>query len=81
MMDALKAVKSAEDIAFLRRSAAMQDDVMAKMAAHIAPGRHDYEASAWAQYLGQLGGSEGGCIATGRATRWWSALWCATTNP
>ena len=59
-LDDLKAVKSAEDIAFIRQTAAMQDDVMGKVRSHIRPGMRDFEVTAYGQYLGQLGGSEAG---------------------
>ena len=59
-VDRLKAVKSAEDIGFLRRCAAMQDEVMLKIRDHIRPGMKDFEVSAYGQYLGQLLGSEAG---------------------
>ena len=59
-LDALKAVKSAEDIAMIRRTAAMQDDVMGKVRSHIRPGMRDFEVTAYGQYMGQLGGSEAG---------------------
>lgn len=59
-LDRLKAVKSAEDIACLRRTAKMQDEIVAEIGAHIRPGMKDFEVMAYAQYLGQLKGSEGG---------------------
>ena len=59
-LDDLKAVKSEEDIAFIRRTAAMQDDVMTKVRSHLRPGMRDFEVTAYGQYHGQLGGSEAG---------------------
>ncbi len=59
-VDRLKAVKSAYDIACIRRTAAMQDDVLAKTAAHIQPGMRDFEVLAYSHYVGSLLGSEGG---------------------
>ena len=59
-LDDMKAVKSEEDIAFIRRTAAMQDDVMSKVRSHLRPGMRDFEVTAYGQYLGQLGGSEAG---------------------
>ncbi|MDO8597070.1 MAG: M24 family metallopeptidase, partial [Sulfuricaulis sp.] len=59
-LDDMKAVKSVEDIAFIRRTAAMQDDVMSKVHSHLRPGMRDFEVAAYGQYLGQLGGSEAG---------------------
>ncbi len=59
-LDDMKAVKSVEDIAFIRRTAAMQDEVMSKVRGHLRPGMRDFEVTAYGQYLGQLGGSEAG---------------------
>ena len=67
-VDRLKAVKSAEDFEFLRRSAAMQDEVMLKVRDHIRPGMKDFEVSAYGQYLGQLLGSEAGYFLGNSAT-------------
>jgi len=59
-VDILKANKSEEEQGFIRQTAAMQDDILAKIGAHIQPGMREFEVMAYAQYLGQLGGSEGG---------------------
>jgi Xaa-Pro aminopeptidase len=59
-IDRVKCVKSAEEIALIRRAAAMQDEVMAKVREHIHPGMKDFEVAAYAQYMGQLLGSEQG---------------------
>jgi Xaa-Pro aminopeptidase len=61
-VDRLKAIKSPEDVDFIRRTAAMQDDMMSKVHAHIRPGMKDFEIAAYAQYVGQMHGSEGGYI-------------------
>jgi Xaa-Pro aminopeptidase len=61
-VDRLKAIKSPEDVAFIRKAAAMQDDMMCKVQAHIRPGMKDFEIAAYAQYIGQMHGSEGGYI-------------------
>ena len=60
MIDRLKCVKSAAELQFVRRTAAMQDDVMRRVREHIRPGMHDYEVAAFAQYQGQLLGSDQG---------------------
>jgi Xaa-Pro aminopeptidase len=60
MIERHKAVKSAEEVTFLRRAAELQDQVFAKVCAHIRPGLREHEVMAYAQYLGQLLGSEGG---------------------
>ncbi|OGA44568.1 MAG: hypothetical protein A3G25_07065 [Betaproteobacteria bacterium RIFCSPLOWO2_12_FULL_63_13] len=59
-VDDMKAIKSEEDIAYIRRTAAMQDEVMSKVGRHVRPGMRDFEVTAYGQYLGQLGGSEAG---------------------
>ena len=60
MVDLIKVVKSAEELDMIRRTAAMQDDVMRKVQAHVKPGMKDFEVAAFAQYHGQLQGSEQG---------------------
>jgi Xaa-Pro aminopeptidase len=60
LVDRIKAVKSPEEIALLRRTAAMQDALFAKVAQAIKPGMRDSDLGAIAQYEGQLLGSEQG---------------------
>ena len=60
LVDLIKVVKSAEELDMIRATAAMQDDVMKKVAAHVKPGMKDFEVAAFAQYHGQLQGSEQG---------------------
>lgn len=60
IVDPLKARKSEEEIAFIRRAAAMQDEVCKLSMARIKPGAADYEVMAYSQYEGQLRGSETG---------------------
>lgn len=60
VVDPLKAIKSPEEIGFIRRTAAMQDEIMAKVREHMRPGMKDFEVMAYAQYVGQLLGSETG---------------------
>jgi Xaa-Pro aminopeptidase len=59
-VDAIKAIKSEEEIALIRRAAAMQDAQWAKVVAAIRPGMRDSEITALAQYQGELLGSEQG---------------------
>ncbi len=59
-VDRIKAIKSDEERALIRTVAAMQDEVMARVAAFIRPGQRDFEIAAYAQYQGQLLGSEQG---------------------
>src|SRR5436190_11092370 len=62
VVDAIKTVKSAEEIALIRATAAMQDAVFGKVLEIIRPGMRDIDviAAAWAE--GQLRGSEQGII-------------------
>lgn len=59
-IDPLRAIKSAEEIGLLRRAAAMQDEMLAKVRDFIRPGLHDFEVMAYADYIGQQLGSETG---------------------
>ncbi len=59
-VDRIKAVKSAEERALIRRVAAMQDDVMSRVREFIRPGLKEFEIAAFAQYVGQQLGSEQG---------------------
>jgi Xaa-Pro aminopeptidase len=59
-VDRLKASKSAEEIALIRRAAAMQDAQWAKVVQAVKPGMRDSEITALAQYEGELLGSEQG---------------------
>ncbi|MGA7455585.1 MAG: M24 family metallopeptidase [Rhodoplanes sp.] len=60
LIDPIKAIKSPEEIAFIRQTAVMQDEIIAKVKTHLRPGRRDFEVMAHAQYVGQLMGSETG---------------------
>ncbi|HXQ51399.1 MAG TPA: M24 family metallopeptidase [Stellaceae bacterium] len=60
LIDPLKAVKSAEEVALIRRTAAMQDEVLKRAMAHLRPGMKDFEIMAYSHYQGQLLGSETG---------------------
>ena len=60
LVDPLKAVKSAEEIALIRRAAALQDEVLRRTLPHIKPGMKEFEAMCFSQYQGQLLGSETG---------------------
>jgi Xaa-Pro aminopeptidase len=59
-VDAIKAIKSAEEIALVRRAAAMQDAQWAHVISAVKPGMRDSEIAALAQYQGELLGSEQG---------------------
>jgi Xaa-Pro aminopeptidase len=60
LVDGVKAIKSPEEQALIRRAAAMQDEVLVRIREHIRPGLRDFEVAAYAQYVGQLLGSEQG---------------------
>jgi Xaa-Pro aminopeptidase len=60
LIDKHKCVKSPVEIELVRATAAMQDEVMRRVREFIKPGLHDYEVAAFAQYQGQLLGSDQG---------------------
>ncbi len=60
LIDPIRAVKSQVEIDLIRRAAAMQDDIFVKVRDHIRPGLKDFEVMAYAQYVGQMLGSETG---------------------
>lgn len=64
-IDALKAVKSDEEIDFIRATARMQDEVFAEVMKFARPGRKLFELAALAQYEGQLRGSTQGLFLVG----------------
>jgi Xaa-Pro aminopeptidase len=59
-IDLAKAIKSEEEIGWIRRTAEVQDAVLEKVAAFIRPGLRDFEVMAYAQYVGHTLGSETG---------------------
>jgi Xaa-Pro aminopeptidase len=64
-IDRLKAIKSPEEIALIRRTAEMQDAVFAKVLEFIRPGQRDVDIAALAQHEGQRLGSEQGIFLGG----------------
>lgn len=60
LVDRIKAVKSAEEIEFMRRVAAMQDLAMEAVMKGIRPGMRDLEVAAIAESVGHSHGSEQG---------------------
>ena len=60
LVDRIKAIKSEEEIALIRRATAMQDAQWAKVVKAVKPGMRDSEITALAQYEGELIGSEQG---------------------
>jgi len=60
LVDEIKSVKSAEEIAVMRRTAAMQDLCMDAAFAAMRPGRKDIEIAAVAEQTGHSYGSEQG---------------------
>jgi Xaa-Pro aminopeptidase len=67
MVDALKAVKSAEEIALIERTAALQDRAFARVLDVIRPGLRDIDVAAAAWHEAQIAGSEQGIILCGSA--------------
>jgi Xaa-Pro aminopeptidase len=59
-VDRIKAIKSDEERALIRKVAAMQDEVMSRVREFIRPGLRDFEIAAYVQYVGQQLGSEQG---------------------
>jgi len=59
-VDLLKAIKSDEEQGLIRKTAAMQDEVLARLRQWIRPGLKEFEVAAYAQYCGQQLGSEQG---------------------
>ena len=59
-VDAIKAVKSEEEMLLVRRCAQMQDEIFARVCNKIKPGMRDNDITALAQYEGRLLGSEQG---------------------
>ncbi|MDP2643330.1 MAG: M24 family metallopeptidase [Desulfobacterales bacterium] len=60
MVDGIKVLKSEEELALIRMTAAMQDQAMAAAFAAVRPGRKDSDIAAVAQHVGQELGSEQG---------------------
>lgn len=60
LVNDLKAIKSAEEIALIRRTAAIQDEVMTQLLDYVRPGMKEFEVAAYMQYQTTLkGGSQG----------------------
>lgn len=59
-IDAIKAIKSEEEMALIRRCAEMQDEIFARVCKKVKPGMRDNDITALAQYEGRLLGSEQG---------------------
>jgi Xaa-Pro aminopeptidase len=64
-VDYAKAIKSAEEIALIRRTAEVQDAVFGEVLAQIKPGMRDIDVTAIAQREGQIRGSEQGIFLGG----------------
>lgn len=59
-IDALKAIKSDEELALIRRTAAMQDEIMTELLGFVRPGMKEFEVAARMQYLTAMRGSTQG---------------------
>jgi len=66
-IDAIKAVKSEEEIGLIRQTARLQDEVFAEVLEEIRPGLRDIDVISIAQRKGQLLGSEQGIFLGGSA--------------
>jgi Xaa-Pro aminopeptidase len=64
-IDAIKAIKSDEEAALIRRTAAVQDEVFADVLKEIHPGLRDIDVTSIAQRKGQMLGSEQGIFLGG----------------
>jgi Xaa-Pro aminopeptidase len=60
LVDRIKAIKSAEEISLIRRTASLQERAMEAVFAAIRPGMRDIEVSAIAEQVGHALGSEQG---------------------
>lgn len=67
LVDAIKAIKSEEEIALIRRATAVQDEIFARVLGYIKPGLRDVDVTAFAQQEGQRLGSEQGIFLGGSA--------------
>lgn len=67
LVDNIKAIKSAEEIGLIKRTAQLQDIVLEKAFEAVKPGKRDYEIFALAQYTAQGLGSEEQLIMAGSA--------------
>ena len=59
-VDRIKAIKSPEEIALVRKAAHMQDEIFSRVLKQVKPGMRDTEITALTQYEGRLLGSEQG---------------------
>lgn len=59
-IDVAKAIKSDEEWSAIRKTIALQDEVMTAVRGFVAPGMYDFEVAAFAQYEAQVRGAEQG---------------------
>jgi Xaa-Pro aminopeptidase len=59
-IDRIKAIKSPEEIALIRKAASLQDDVFARVLEFVRPGLRDIDVTAFAQHEALVLGSEQG---------------------
>jgi Xaa-Pro aminopeptidase len=72
-VDQIKALKSEEEIGFIRRTAHLQDKVMEAVASYAKPGMRDFEVMAYAKFEGERLGSETGYMLGSSAAEWKAA--------
>ena len=66
-IDAIKAIKSEEEIVLIQKTARLQDEVFAEVLKEIRPGLRDIDVTSLAQRKGQFLGSEQGIFLGGSA--------------
>ena len=74
LVDAVKAIKSDEEMAFIRRAAELQDAVFASVIETIRPGLRDIDVTAAAFAEGQRRGSEQGILLGASARLGWPSI-------
>lgn len=73
-IDLEKAMKAPVEQALIRRTAALQDEVMEAVAGFIKPGLRDFEVAAFAQYQAHLRGAEQGIFISSSSPRGTAAV-------
>jgi Xaa-Pro aminopeptidase len=83
LVDRIKVIKSAEEIALIRRTASLQDAAMKAAFAAIKPGMREYEIAAVAEHAVHAGGGEQGiylCSSTPGSDPLGQAAWQANRH-
>ena len=85
LVDRIKAIKSSEEMALVRRAALMQDGAMKTAFDAVRPGMRDRDVAAIAQCYSQRNGSENGIylcasMPLGSPTRYWPAAYAESRH-